>query len=1230
MRIVLVLRLTLFTGVCALLVCGCQRGGSPTFPSLTDNAAPSLLLARGGSGEPAKPAVPKLRWMITEPADLLEEGWGHYPATVATSITFAASLWGTSADEFDGNVNLTVDGEPYPFDCTGKTLTAQIMGLGRGMHHVQVHAGSAVGIDNRTFAFVVVDSPPFMQVGIGEDGKVYATLSRKMPASQLGDLTRWTCEKFNTDKVSVEMLSDNRTVALGMADPLSVDDMSWLPPDGSSPVVRFQSSLGDVVGKLLPEADKDGHSESRSAQSEPGCDEGSIYGHGSAGHCDPDLDWFIERHSLESSDSEPRAVFNTEVPIPVMGWPPLWYPWRNCYNLVIVRFNSVEEGHLDPPNSWNAEYDTVWHASQSEDYFGVGFQDWRFQLYERDHSYYPPSWCSYGWWSFEVDGNWCDPEIPAYFKSKGSWNGEGFDDGPIFVDHDPPFFGDNIEDPYGGIDVLLGSELDQSSDPYIASLYADLAERGNLYKSNGARVISQQDFWTYYWNNVGSDVDADEPVVVVRAQDKPSDQGRYIKKFLAGDYTYLGQNYADDEMAEHLFYADVSPYAPDELTEEYWPVPVGEQIVPMRLPVDGDAKGEFSVWILPVDCALLNGDISSFRLRITDDVNNWRRSPEFITAIPQLEIVQPSGCGETPDDRCQFSKDETIVFEAAMTGVDELLDQTEVRELIQWYVLKKNEQGEWDEIDKEHYPQSGFESIITQESWSGPSFTVLLKDHEFQVRAELVICGVTFYDDCFVKNPWEVVDLTFLDDLNENRAAFGGDETDFIKGRRSQCPDSEFLDGLVLTRDAERKLFLYALLIGDEDSMPHSIPVTVNAPYEDSPPPAPQGDDRQITTYLYQLTPGSPNGDPENPSVVSTYQEIMDIFNYPGSEPPDERHIYCRGTNLQESPPANLILVSDALEPRSSEDDTDLSSPVLYVSNRDDQLEGATDYRDYSVAYGLEAPADMAKVGALVEEKLSPIRGVYDVLPCGDLGDGQNLKYNVMSFGMENVVAECGELQAQIAVESEADILFLLGHGDVQWEFGKRGHGESYFLGFEPPANTPESARDSCIFSGDFAGDYLPQADAKYIISPACWILAKGESYPDLIWPPEGWTCYDEWQGLIGRSSPPFIAICGHVRYHEDQGDDEIEGFWTPLIDRIRSGDYQFNEDLWQCEPSSDYVVICYMQTAAEYCSQFAWGKYRDNAAKRADVISFGAIDAGNRYYLWYVGADQTVILKNP
>ena len=674
MRIVWVLRLTLFTGVCTLLVCGCQGGGSPAFPSLTDNAAPSLLLDRGGSGEPAKPAVPRLRWMFTEPADLLEEGWGHYPATLATSITFAASLWGTNADEFDGNVNLTVDGEPYPFDCTGKTLTAQIAGLGRGMHHVQVHAGSAVRIDNRTFAFVVVDSPPFMQVGIGEDGKVYATLSRKMPASQLGDLTRWTCEKFNTDKVSVEMLSDNRTVALGMADPLSIDDWSWLPPDGSSPVVRFQSSLGDVVGKLLPEADKDGHSESRSAQSEPGCDEGSIYGHGSAGHCDPDLDWFIERHSLESSDSEPRAVFNTEVPIPVMGWPPLWYPWRNCYNLVIVRFNSVEEGHLDPPNSWNAEYDTVWHASQSEDYFGVGFQDWRFQLYERDHSYYPPSWCSYGWWSFEVDGNWCDPEIPAYFKSKGSWNGEGFDDGPIFVDHDPPFFGDNIEDPYGGIDVLLGSELDQSSDPYIASLYADLAERGNLYKSNGARVISQQDFWAYYWSNVGCVVADDELVVVVRAQDKPSDQGRYINKFLAGDYTYLGQNYADDEMAEHLFYADVSPYAPDELTEEYWPVPVGEQIVPMRLPVDGDAKGEFSVWILPVDCALLNGDISSFRLRITDDVNNWRRSPEFITAIPQLEIVQPSGCGETPDDRCQFSIEDKIVFEAAVTGVDELLD----------------------------------------------------------------------------------------------------------------------------------------------------------------------------------------------------------------------------------------------------------------------------------------------------------------------------------------------------------------------------------------------------------------------------------------------------------------------------------------------------------------------------------------------------------------------------
>ncbi len=48
------------------------------------------------------------------------------------------------------------------------------------------------------------------------------------------------------------------------------------------------------------------------------------------------------------------------------------------------------------------------------------------------------------------------------------------------------------------------------------------------------------------------------------------------------------QNYADDEMAEHLFYCDVGPYAADELTEEYWPVPVGEEIVPMRLPIDSD------------------------------------------------------------------------------------------------------------------------------------------------------------------------------------------------------------------------------------------------------------------------------------------------------------------------------------------------------------------------------------------------------------------------------------------------------------------------------------------------------------------------------------------------------------------------------------------------------------------------------------------------------------------
>ncbi len=1195
MRIVLVLRLTLFIGVCTFLVCGCQGGGSPALPSLTDNAAPSLFLDRGGSGEPAKPAVPKLRWMITEPADLLEEGWGHYPATVAASITFAASLWGTNADEFDGTVNLTVDGEPYPFDCTGKTLTAQIAGLGRGMHHVQVHAGSAVGIDNRTFSFVVVDSPPFMQVGIGEDGKVYATLSRKMPASQLGDLTRWTCEKFSTDKVSVEMLSDNRTVALGMADPLSVDDMSWLPPDGSSPVVRFESLLGDVVGKLLPEADKDSDSESRSAQSGPGCEEGAIYGHRSEGHCDPDLDWFIERHSLESSDSEPRAVFNTEVPIPVMGWPPLWYPWRNCYNLVIARHNWVAEGHLDPLNSWNAEYDTVWHASQSEPYFGNGQFAWQLVFYERDHSYYPPSWCSYGWWSFEVDGNWCDPEIPAYFKSKGSWNGEGFDDGPIFVDHDPPFFGDNIEDPYGGIDVLLGSELDQSSDPYIASLYADLVERGNLYKSNGALVISQQDFWLYYWSNVGCVVADDELVVVVRAQDKPSDQGRYINKFLAGDYTYLGQNYADDEMAEHLFYADVSPYAPDELTEEYWPVPVGEQIVPMRLPTDGDEKGEFSVWILPVDCALLNGDISSFRLRTTDDINNWRRSPEFITAIPDLEIVQPSGCGETPDDRCQFLKDDTIVFEAAMTGVDELFNLTEVGELIQWFVLQDNGQGGWNELNKEQYQEKfenhEFESVITQESWTGPSFTVLLEDHEFQVRARLIVCGLTFHDDCFVENRL-VLNLMFRGDRYPDPSLWDDEcHYDFTPWDSNHvAPDARLSDthpgdGFVVHRPtSNEELPLYALL--SDHAQDYRIEVTVTAPYDKQPNPD------SIRVYLYELAQDDPNRN----EIVADFNCGLWI-----SEPPYVYYVYGRGDHMYNPaiigvPQSGIpnIRITDSQTSSPYPPTVEFSTPLLYVSNHDADPDYsrlvANDPEDPWWQWNLAQMREWVVPGAHYGEN----RG-YFALDNYDGEDGQqNYMQSVLNVGQEVIEATVSDRKATLPVQSMPDIAFMFCHGgpSTYLSIPPDPTCDHYIFqfswwptqpGLSPQGSeayiTPYTLRDACPLG----------SDTEWIALVACYGLNRGNYRKQGIK-----LGFDDWEYIIRRQTPKqtsITTVCGFGGL--ERSFPNMGVFTAKFSECLTSSTGGYDSNHWDralgTTKPREKVVIAWMEAAIYYIKTCTW-----------------------------------------
>ena len=838
-------------------------------------------------------------------------------------------------------------------------------------------------------------------------------------------------------------------------------------------------------------------------------------------------------------------------------------------------------------------------------YSGIGYPNGVWQYYYRNFSYYPNSGCPYAFMTLWVDCYNCGGDPPGY-KSKG-WQVEA----PLIVDHTNPVF--------DGIEVIYGAEIDD----YVSNvLIPDLQSRGIVYTADNQTGDAAY-LYTRYMQLVGYAIDEDDVVLVVKGDDPPdagSDQGSWLHDFIGIDFVNEnGQFGYIDDAWEDLFHVDEPPCASQERTSEYWPKCTAGNLwwdegppPDLHLHTDGYGQGEYSCWVAPIPCEWFS--YQGAKLRIRDDVNNWTHSDNLAPGEDPIFEVQSE-----PDAVADCGSQVLFEAQSGNSIYEGLLSH------VRWFVLKNPGASNEEELDAGAYQAARcareFHSEISG-PWEGPMFTIeKLWDDELCVRAKIVLCGEPISaDDCIGADcSFEVVELMFM---GPTREWDDFDAKTFVQGRVVECEDGH----VQIRPDGSVSLNLYALVIGPEGDAPEYLQAKLSAPSQDLPPPSTENSIDNY--YLYRLARGSTNAD-------FTYQQILDSFQYAGGEPEDEWHIYCRGSNVLvwdnvtcAFAPVTVpcAAATDAHLTQGPTAPEDISTqPFLYVSSRDDGIEGGTDCRDFAIAYGLDVPATTADVGILVEQKLSPKRGKYDVLPCEDPAEGQNLKYNVLTFGMQNVVAACGLLSAQIPVESEADILFLLSHGDVQWVSADRGYAESYFKGFEPPANTPESDRDNRIFSGDFAGDYLPQVDAKYIISPACWILAKEESYPYLIWPPEGWTCFPAWKELIVES-PSLLAICGHVRYHEDQGDDEVEGFWTPLIDRIKSGDYQLNDDLWQCEPSSDYVVICYMQTAAEYCSKFAWWKYRKSAAKRADVISFGAIDATNRYHLWYVGEQQTVI----
>ena len=698
-----------------------RGGGNPITPIVPSGDMEHPVQYEGG---PPTQATPPLAWRFTEPVELLDEGWEHTPATIATSITFSAELYGTRVNEFKGNIYFSVDGKQYPFQFQGNIFTTVVSGLGFGIHNSHLLAASAIGEAARIFEFEVLDKAPEMQLGLGiDDGKLYISLPRPMPLSQLADISRWAVSDFSAEKQNITVLAGNDTVVIELSERRTLDDREWLQQD-LSPRVSFNSSLGIMNAYLLSSIRPGQAYDERSGQVY-GCEKGTVYPLGS---CNQASDWDLDRTHLISEGKERREILNAEAPTTLEGCP--WgggTPWANCQNYAVSQFNWALEDHLNPQTNWDAQYDTLDYSTTQRGYFGAGFPYGHWQHYDRNRGYFVPSTCRYRWES-RVDCHNCDGNDPYGYESKGFRVGEDIE---LETDTTCPVFDDE-----NGIVILPGDEL---NDYVQNTLIPELSGMGVAYAADGTSNL-----WSYYWSRCGSDMDEwleDNPgglCVVVRAKDEASDQGQWIHNMLSIDMEVEpGIKISLEDEQLHYFYVDFSPYASTELSEDNWPRGANCN---SPLPTDGYPNGEYSCWIIRAGTCWIG--YHSVRLRIKDGVNNWTRSYDLVAEgerqgmvaqSPEINVYSP---GDT-----DYDKEAKFIAELSGPFLIYMLKKN-----IEWFVLRNGV-----EYDVNSYPLANYESVFSQnpDDWKGPTFRILnLRDCRVDVRARLRFIKIQIGGSC--------------------------------------------------------------------------------------------------------------------------------------------------------------------------------------------------------------------------------------------------------------------------------------------------------------------------------------------------------------------------------------------------------------------------------------------------------------------------------------------------
>jgi hypothetical protein len=1043
-------------------------------------------LARGStqdefdSGSDATPMLPPLAWEFTEPADLLDYGWGRLPATASTSLFFAANLIGYQADKFDGKADCLFDGEPLPFGFSNNMLTATLDGLIVGTHTIFLNAGSGLGVASRALTFEVVDTPPAIQVGISEtDGNLVVSFDRPMPASQLGDIARWNPQGFDSEKQNVTVLSGNMSVSIGMSYPLQMDDPKWFNDNMSMeiPYVEFESTLGISKCPLWSQYDDEGERQGQTLH----CDKGDV----TSEQCHEKLDWTFEWPHIQSTDGEERQAINTE------DWPPTYvYPWSSCFTYNTVRHSTIGEGHLNYhlAANWGAQYDTVWESGTPY-YSGVGYFGWHREIYLRNRSYYPPSWCDWGWeLTVNCDNCMGDPGTDS----------KGFEiDEPMYVDHTPP----EVE-----VEIVCGEEIHDRVSELISSLDGD----GVVYAGNG-QTGDNTWLYNYYWTYMGQYIETwlqsnpDGLCVIIQAEDPQSTEGNYLLPSISLDYeTQSGQKICVDNLAQNFFYVDEDPQFASERTTQQWPK-VGPGGLfwdnnDRYLHIDGDKTGEHSVWISVMDCEYLGK--KNLRFRATDEVNNWARSEDLALDVWDFDLVM-SGCPE------QVDYDDPVNLMASLEGLPGVFSCLE--DNIKWSV-QKFEVSQWVDYgpneDQDHqYEDSGYTSEFPiNEDWLGTTFRIEnFIDCGMRVRARIDICGYLKNDHCDIEvdSELEIKDMGIIVNDFELDPSSQGPALNYLLNE-DLCTENINIPVTVSRKGAPYNLD-YAVQVESNIDYSHyhgCIPLTlwtdsiVSSPtYETQP---------SINVELYLVTPGS------------SRHELFDNLFAPVSAN-KFAYYYSRGDSLEIGMIEPLVKICD-------DDDNPGSSPYIRISND----EGVDDYLDYNNADSAVAiqSCDQEQYGvyssAINNISFGHSRGCFrDISECGSyLGEIGNWTGDVYDTGLEVIdISLAGSVNnlVSVGVQSSPDLFVIICHSSPEpsgtpdtpityetvWDWLQSAVVDS-LGGFYPNCD---------YFNYNELAEYGGFEDTEWLSSNACLLLNRA-SYP-------------LWRTALINNGPMLHSICG-------------------------------------------------------------------------------------------------------